>query len=143
MSVDGSVVPIQVVQISPEEGGIVLEKVLEEGAHVKKGDVIIRLNNSNLDLQILNAESEAGRETEHAAQHAAVLGAGQPQQPQRGFAGSRWTYRPNGAPSTTSRLCTKRSLNSREEYLKAKEDYELAVQKNELIQQRLAKTREL
>lgn len=34
------------------------EKVVEEGAHVKKGDVILRLSNSNLDLQILNAESE-------------------------------------------------------------------------------------
>ena len=55
VSVDGNVVPIQVVQISPEEGGVVLEKVVEEGAHVKKGDVIVRLNNSNLDLEILNA----------------------------------------------------------------------------------------
>ena len=55
---NGQVMPIQVVQISPEEGGIVLEKVAEEGATVKKGDVIVRLSNSNLDLQILNAEAE-------------------------------------------------------------------------------------
>ena len=55
---NGQVLPIQVVQISPEEGGIVMEKVAEEGAHVKKGDVIVRLSNSNLDLQILNAEAE-------------------------------------------------------------------------------------
>lgn len=55
---NGQVVPIQVVQISPEEGGIVREKVIEEGTRVKKGDVILRLNNSNLDLQILNAEAE-------------------------------------------------------------------------------------
>ena len=56
--VDGQVQPITVVQLSPEEGGIVREKVVEEGAQVKKGDVIIRLSNSNLDLQILNAEAE-------------------------------------------------------------------------------------
>ena len=55
---NGQVLPIQVVQISPEEGGIVMEKVVEEGTHVKKGDVIVRLSNSNLDLQILNAEAE-------------------------------------------------------------------------------------
>ena len=54
----GQVVPIQVVQLSPEEGGIVTERVAEEGAMVRKGDVIIRLRNSNLDLQILNAEAE-------------------------------------------------------------------------------------
>ena len=55
---NGQVQPISVVQLSPEEGGIVQEKVVEEGTHVKKGDVILRLSNSNLDLQILNAESE-------------------------------------------------------------------------------------
>ena len=32
VSVDGQVVPISVVQISSEEGGIVLEKVVDEGA---------------------------------------------------------------------------------------------------------------
>ena len=56
--VDGRVEPISTVQISPEEGGIVVEKVVEEGAQVHKGDVIVRLSNSNLDLQILNAEAE-------------------------------------------------------------------------------------
>ena len=55
---NGQVVPIRVVQISLEEGGIVREKVMEEGTRVKKGDVILRLSNSNLDLQILNAEAE-------------------------------------------------------------------------------------
>lgn len=55
---NGTVVPIQVVQISPEEGGIVMEKVAEEGQKLKKGDVIMRLSNSHLDLQILNAEAE-------------------------------------------------------------------------------------
>ena len=42
---NGRVQPISIVQISPEEGGIVMEKVVEEGAQVKKGDVILRLAN--------------------------------------------------------------------------------------------------
>jgi len=50
--------PIQVVHIAPEEGGIVREKVAEEGQMVHKGDVIVRLSNSNLDMQILSAEAE-------------------------------------------------------------------------------------
>ena len=53
VSVDGQVVPISVVQISSEEGGIVLEKVVDEGAHVNKGDVIVKLSNSNLDLEMI------------------------------------------------------------------------------------------
>ena len=36
----GTVVPIQVVQISPEEGGIVMEKVAEEGQSVKNNGKI-------------------------------------------------------------------------------------------------------
>ena len=55
---NGTVVPIQVVHISPEEGGIVMEKVAEEGQKVRRGDVIVRLANSSLDLEILNAEAE-------------------------------------------------------------------------------------
>lgn len=35
--INGSAEPFSVVQLSPEEGGIVREKVVEEGAHVKKG----------------------------------------------------------------------------------------------------------
>ena len=56
--VDGRVEPIRTIRISPEEGGIVMEIVAEEGTKVHKGDVIVRLSNSNLDLQILNAEAE-------------------------------------------------------------------------------------
>ena len=44
-------------QLSPEEGGIVEQIFLEEGAAVKKGDPIVKLRNSNLDLEILNAEA--------------------------------------------------------------------------------------
>jgi len=40
-----------------EEGGKVTEKVIEEGELVKKGDVIIRMVNNDLNLQILNTES--------------------------------------------------------------------------------------
>ena len=67
---NGQVLPIQVVQISPEEGGIVMEKVVEEGTMVHKGDVIVRLSNSNLDLQILNAEAELAA-AKHTGSHAA------------------------------------------------------------------------
>ena len=55
VSLDGNVVPIQVVQISPEEGGVVVEKVVDEGSKVHKGDVIVKLSNSNLDLEILHS----------------------------------------------------------------------------------------
>ena len=142
VSVDGSVVPIQVVQISPEEGGVMLEKTVEEGAHVKKGDVIVRLNNSNLDLEILNAESELAekqnmlRSTQLSMEQDNLNNRNEALQLKMDVQTKRRAYKHQAA-------LQKEELNSREEYLKAKEDYELAVQKEELIQQRLKKTNEL
>ena len=141
VSVDGNVVPIQVVQISPEEGGVVLEKVVEEGAHVKKGDVIVRLNNSNLDLEILNAESELAekqnmlRSTQLSMEQDNLNNRNEALQLKMDVQTKRRAYNHQAA-------LQKEELNSREEYLKAKEDYELAVQKAGLIQQRLKKTNE-
>ena len=142
VSVDGSVVPIQVVQISPEEGGVVLEKTVEEGVHVKNGDVIVRLNNSNLDLEILNAESELAekqnmlRSTQLSMEQDNLNNRNEALQLKMDVQIKRRAYKHQAA-------LQKEELNSREEYLKAKEDYELAVQKEELIQQRLKKTNEL
>ena len=130
--------PIQVVQISPEEGGIVMEKVAEEGSTVKKGDVIVRLSNSNLDLQILNAEAELAekqnllRNTQVAMQQdklnneteAATLGMD--------------VERKRRAYEQNQRLYNEK-LISRETYLQAKEDYELSKRKQELISERLKK----
>lgn len=142
VSVDGSVVPIQVVQVSTEEGGIVLDKVVEEGTHVKKGDVIVRLSNSNLDLQILNAESELAekqnmlRSTQLSMEQDRLNNRNEALQLKMDVQTKRRAY-------SHQAVLWKEQLNSREEYLKAKEDYELAVEKEKLIQQRLKKTNEL
>ena len=53
----GSVEPIRFIYLDAEEGGRVEEIVNEEGAIVKKGDVILRLTNSNLKLNILSTEA--------------------------------------------------------------------------------------
>ena len=138
VNVDGRVVPIQVVQISPEEGGVVLEKVVDEGAHVHKGDIIVRLSNSNLDLEILNAESELAekqnmlRNTQISMEQDRLNNRNEALQLEMDVETKLRTYRHQGA-------LQKEQLNSREEYLKAKEAYELAVKKNGLIQQRLKK----
>ena len=56
--VAGQVQPITVVQVSLLEGGVVEEKLIEEGAMVNKGDVLVRLSNNNLSLQILQSEAD-------------------------------------------------------------------------------------
>lgn len=134
--VNGQVQPISIVQISPEEGGIVREKVVEEGTAVKSGDVILRLSNSNLDLQILNAESELAekqnllRNTQVTMQQDKLSNETEKVQLDMDARRKLRTFR------QYERLYDER-LISREEYLQAKEDYEVAQKQYALITERL------
>lgn len=133
---NGQVLPIQVVQISPEEGGIVREKVVEEGTRVRKGDVILRLSNSNLDLQILNAEAELAekqnllRNTQVAMQQDRLNNRTEQATLDTDCDRKRRAYEQN------VRLYKER-LISKEVYLQSREDYNLARRKQSLISQRL------
>lgn len=134
--VDGQVEPISIVQISPEEGGIVMEKVVDEGSQVKKGDVMVRLSNSNLDLQILNAESELAekqnmlRNTQISMEQDRLNNKNEKLQLDLDIIRKRRIF-------LQQEKLYKEELNSREEYLQAKEDYELTAKKHKLILQRL------
>ena len=133
---NGQVLPIQVVQISPEEGGIVMEKVVEEGTMVHKGDVIVRLSNSGLDLQILNAEAELAekqnllRNTQVAMQQDRLNN--QTEQAQLDID----TQRKQRTFEQNRRLYAER-LISREDYLQSQEDYQLSAKKRSLVSKRL------
>lgn len=54
----GQVQPMTTIQISPLEGGVVQKIIVEEGARVRAGERLLVLSNDNLDLQILNSEAE-------------------------------------------------------------------------------------
>lgn len=133
---NGQVVPIQVVQVSPEEGGIVREKIIEEGSKVKKGDIILKLSNSNLDLQILNAEAELAekqnllRNTQITMQQDLLNNRTERISLDMDVRRKKRNYEQN------KRLYHEK-LISREEYLQSEEDYELARKKQGLISQRL------
>lgn len=133
---NGQVKPISVVQISPEEGGIVKEKVVDEGSYVKKDDVILRLSNSNLDLQILNAESELAekqnllRNTQVTMQQDKLNNETEKVQLEIDTKRKQRTY------LQYKRLYDEK-LISREEYLQAEEDYELAAKQHKLVEERL------
>jgi HlyD family secretion protein len=58
ISIISTVEPNTTIYLDVEEGGKVLEKVVEEGEIVQKGDVIVRLKNNDLNLRILDTESQ-------------------------------------------------------------------------------------
>ena len=61
IAVIGTVEPIRTIYLDAIEGGRVEEILLEEGSMLKKGDVIIRLSNTNLILDISNNEAQVAR----------------------------------------------------------------------------------
>lgn len=61
IAVIGTVEPIRTVYLDAIEGGRVEEILIDEGNMVKKGDVILKLSNTNLILEISNNESNVSR----------------------------------------------------------------------------------
>ncbi len=133
--VTGQVQPIKTVQLSPLEAGIVEKIVIEEGTSVKQGDVIVELSNHNLSLQILDAEAQLAekqnflRNTVISMEQEKLSLKQERLQLNIDVARKERLYRQNEA------LYNKKLL-SKEEWLQAKEDYELARDKRDLIIER-------
>ncbi|MDR1644440.1 MAG: HlyD family efflux transporter periplasmic adaptor subunit [Tannerellaceae bacterium] len=134
--VDGQVQPITVVQLSPEEGGIVQEKVVEEGAQVRRGDVIVRLSNSTLDLQILSAEAELAEKQNFLRNTQVTMEQDRLNNQNEKLQLQLETTRKQRAFRQQQTLFDEK-LVAREDYIQAKEDYELSIQKHALVMERL------
>ena len=133
--ISGRVQPMTTIQLSPQEGGIVQEILIEEGSAVKAGDAILILSNDNLDMQILNSEAELA-EKENILRNTQI----QMEQQKLDVNQSVLEYgiqvdRLKRAYEQQKSLYEER-LIAKEEYLKAEEDYRLARQKYDLISER-------
>lgn len=129
--VTGQVQPITTVQLSPLEAGIVERLVVEEGASVRKGDVLVELSNTSLTLEILNSEAELA-EKQNILRNTLISMEQEKldlrldkvqldldvERKRRTWQQNEELYRSN--------------LIAREEWLQSKEDYELADKKREL-----------
>ena len=129
--VTGQVQPITTVQLSPLEAGIVERLVVEEGASVRKGDVLVELSNTSLTLEILNSEAELA-EKQNILRNTLISMEQQKldlrldkvqldldvERKRRTWQQNEELYRNN--------------LIAREDWLQSKEDYELAAKKREL-----------
>lgn len=56
--VNGIVLPVTTIYLDAIEGGRVEEKYVEDGASLKKGDPILRLSNTDLELSLVNQETQ-------------------------------------------------------------------------------------
>ncbi len=110
---------------------------MEEGSHVKKGDIIIRLSNSNLDLQILNAEAELAEKQNFLRNTQVTM-----EQDKLSNETERVQYAMEMRRARRSfeqqKQLYKEDLIAKEEYLKAEEEYDLAARKYELVVKKLS-----
>lgn len=133
--ISGRVQPLTTIQLSPQEGGIVKQILIEEGSTVHAGDDILILSNDNLDLQILNSEAELA-EKENILRNTRIQMEQQKLDVQQNILeyGTQ-TQRLRRAYEQQKQLY-EMQLIAREDYLKAEEDYRLAENKQQLIIQR-------
>lgn len=123
--ISGQVMPISTVQLSAVEGGMVMEKVVEEGTMVKQGDVIIRLSNPMLNLNILDAEAQLAEKQNFLRNTQVTMEQEKLRLRQERLQLDLDVQRKKRKYQQYKKLYEE-NLTSKEEYLQAKEDYEFA-----------------
>ena len=132
ITINGNVAPIATIYMDAYEGGRVTEKLIEEGAMVKKGDIILKLENRGLYEQILASESNLAlkqndlRSTKLAFDSRQVEG-------KKSLATAEYELRRLKRNFEQNEALYKDELISKEEYLTSKENYELSIRQYDII----------
>ena len=136
--ISGTIEPIQTFFLDLSEGGQVVKIFVEEGAFLKAGDQIVKLDNPNLSLQLMNTQSSF------------MLAESQLRQTSLTFEQNR-LYKENQLLDLEMRLLKEKrnwenntalynkNLISKNEYETSKEQYEYLVKSHELMKEVLNK----
>ena len=131
----GSVQPMTTVQLSPLESGVVERIIAEEGTSVKRGDVILEMSNNSLSMQILQSEADLAekqnilRNTMISMEQERLALRQEKLQLDLEVSRLKRTFEQNQSLYNDKLL-------AREDYLRSKEDYELAVGRRNLVLER-------
>ena len=127
----GQVQPMTTVQLSPRESGIVEEIVIEEGSAVKAGDIIVRLSNDDLDLQILNSEANLA-EKENTLRNTMIQMEQQKMNLSLDILQLQTEVQRKKRTFESQQRLLADNLIGKEEFLRAEEDYTLYLKKLEV-----------
>lgn len=128
---NGTVAPIATIYLDAEEGGRVKEILIEEGAKVEKGDVILILENRSVYMDIMNSESNLAqkqnylRQTRISFENALI-------ESKRLLLNSEFDIIKKKRNFEQLNALYNDELVSKEMFLQAREDYEYAVQLQEI-----------
>ncbi|MCL2739560.1 MAG: efflux transporter periplasmic adaptor subunit, partial [Bacteroidales bacterium] len=132
---NGQVQPINIIQLSAIEGGMVETKLIEEGAMVKRGDVIARLTNPMLSLSILDSEAQLA-EKQNWLRNTLVDMERERLNLRREKLQLDLDIERRKRRYEQYQQLHNENLTSREEYLQAKEDYEFGMRQRDLVIER-------
>ena len=127
----GQVQPMTTVQLSPRESGIVEQIVIEEGASVNAGDVIIILSNDDLDLEILNSEANLA-EKENALRNTMIQMEQEKMLLKLNIVELKTEVARKGRALESQKRLFDDGLIGKEEYMRSEEDYLLYCKKLEV-----------
>lgn len=136
ITVIGQVEPISTIYLDVEEGGKVEEIFIEEGEMLNAGDVILRLKNNDLNTTIMNSESQLAyqanelRNTQISIEQQEIGNRRSKLQIDLQVVQAKRKYKQYES-------LFKDDLIAREDYLQAKEDYDLSLKEQELTYQKL------
>ena len=135
--ISGQVHPMTTVQLSPRESGIVKAIITEEGSTVKEGDIIIRLSNDDLDLEILNSEANLA-EKENALRNTMIQMQQEKMQLSLTTLELQTEVKRKGRTLESQKRLYDDGLIGKEEYLRSEEEYALFSKKLEVTLARSA-----
>ena len=129
--VTGTVMPVETRYLDAIEGGIIKEIYLESGAIVKKGDLILKLSNSQLELSVLSQESNLYEQLNRAAETRLQLDQNDLQQ-KASLAQSNYQIDLLQPQYERYKQLFAKNLISRQEYEKVAEQYKYYLKAKEL-----------
>jgi len=132
---NGTVEPISIIYLDAEEGGRVKERLIEEGAMVKKGDIILELENRSLYENIMNSESNLAQK-QNMLRQTRINFESQRLVSQQRVLDSKYDIIKNKRYYEQQKTLFDKDLVSRDVYLEAKENYEHSVELFEINQLR-------
>ncbi len=135
ITVTGTVEPIATIYLDAREGGRVEEKVAEEGTMLKKGDVILRLSNPDLNLSILNSEAQLA-EKSNFLRNTMVTMEQERIQIKRELLNLEYDIIRKKRLYEQNKILFADQLVPKNDYLNSKEDYEFAKRSYELYLER-------
>ncbi len=132
--INGTVLPISSIYLDASVGGRVEEKYVEDGAVLKKGDPIMRLSNTDLELSLVNQETQVlnlltqAQIAQTNAQQVTISNRNQMADVEQGLKEAERVYNLN------KKLYAEKAIGS-QEYQKSLNEYNYQKQRVELTKQ--------